>query len=244
VRTLVVQSHRPDRITGWISRCVESVRAWAAARGYHHELLGDELLALAPAWVAGKVQRAGDPLPSTDVARLVLLQQRLAAGWDRVVWVDADVVVFAEACISVEVGDELAVSSEVWVTGGAGGALRTLRLLNNSVVAATQPGATLGCLLRRTLDVARASSALHSRTLGPDLLTSLARERPLSLVRGFSLLSHHVVRDIAAGGGPALDRFRTESSEPIGAVNLCASMADDAVWPAATDRLLSTGTPL
>src|SRR4029079_13839139 len=93
MQTLVIQSYRTRDVAAWISACLRSVQAWAAAAGYRYEFVDDRLFDYAPAWVR---ERCGKQLlPITDVARMYLLRERLAHGWDRVIWVDADVLVFA-----------------------------------------------------------------------------------------------------------------------------------------------------
>ena len=246
----MVQSHAPSP-PAWIERCTATVRGWAATNGYDYELVGDELLALAPAEVRAK---ADGVLPVTDAARLVLLRDRLASQrWDRVAWLDADVLVFAPERLFATAGGAggdgsgLAVCDEVWVTGGPGGGLRAVRLVNNAVLvaAATQPlDELLAAALERS---ATAPGRLAPRSLGPDLLTPRHRLRPYPLVPGAALCSPHVVRDLAGAGdgGAAVDLLAQHLTTPIGAVNLCASTGDDpAVFDAAVDRLLADGARL
>lgn len=195
--------------------------AWTDALGIDHEVLGDELLDRVPDWVH---DAAGDEiLPVTDVGRLLVLQDRLATH-DRVVWLDADVVVFAPEHVGLGVDADLAVGHEVWVTGGPGGSLRAVELVCNAVLLA-RPGG-VDELLARTLAVAR-RAPLTTRALGPDLLTALHREAPFATVPGVAMFGPMVVADVAAGGGPALDLQRAAEPWPVGAANLCASMATD-----------------
>lgn len=195
--------------------------AWTGTLGVDHEVLGDELLERVPGWVH---DAAGDEvLPITDVGRLLVLQDRLTTH-DRVVWLDADVAVFAPEHIDLDVDADLAVGHEVWVTGGPGGSLRAVELVCNAVLVA-RPGG-VDELLARTLDAAR-RGPLATRTLGPDLLTVRHRQVPFATVPGVGMFSPMVVADVAAGGGPALDLQRATEPGPVGAANLCASMATD-----------------
>lgn len=226
----------PPAAPAWVRRCVSSVATWAADAGFLHEVLGDELLDLAPAWVRDAA--GADVLPVTDVARLLLVRDRLAAGATRVVWLDADVVVFAPAAVDVDVDAPLAVGHEVWVTGGAAGSLRAVTLVCNAVVVATDLAA-VDDLLAETLLAAR-TRPLRTRSLGPDLLTVLDRRRAFPRVPGVGLCSPMVVDALAAGGGPAWDLQRVTEPWPLGAVNLCASLATEpAVVDRALDHLLS-----
>ena len=187
-----------------------SVRSWAD----HHEHLGDELLDLAPGWVH---DAAGDSLlPVTDVARLVLLQQRLAAGWDRVVWVDADVCVFDPSVVDVEIDADTAVCVERWVTGAPGGGLQAVPWVNNACLSAR----SVDPLLEATLDRVRAGD-VRPRSLGPDLLTPLHAAAPFGEVVGVSVASPHVVRGVEG----AWELLVSSLPWPVGALNLCWSMA-------------------
>ena len=164
----MVQSHRRG-IPAWIERCIDTVRSWADEAGHAYEWVGDELLDLAPAKIRAK---AGSVLPVTDAARLVLLADRLRAGHERVVWIDADVVVFAPDRLDVVVDAPLAVCDEIWVTGGHQGELLAVRLVNNSVLVATDP-APLDDLLAEALDIASRSDRLADRALGDRKSTRL-----------------------------------------------------------------------
>lgn len=215
---------------GWVGRCVDSVRGWAAGG---HELLGGELLDLAPGWVH---DAAGDSvLPVTDVARLVLLRDRLAAGHDRVVWLDADVLVWDPAVVDVEVGAGIGVCVERWVTGAPGGGLQALPYVSNAALSCRSVEA-VEALLEAALDRVRAGD-VRARSLGPDLLTPMHQDTPFGEVRGLSVLSPHVVRDVPG----AWDLLVSSLPWPLGAANLCWSMAHHHdVVDRCVDRLLGT----
>lgn len=241
-----MQSHGPGA-PPWVRRCVATVREWSRAAGHDHEVLGDELLDLAPGWVT---ERSTSVLPVTDVARLVLLIDRLERGWERVVWCDADVVVFAPRVVDLPVAP-LAVGWEVWVTGDGPGRLRAVALPNNSVLVATDPD-HVRQLLAFTLETARTTRRpIHPRRLGPDVLVRWTRRRVLPPVASVTLVSPRVVADLAAGDGPALRRWVAELGDRagrVGALNLCSSMAPalpgaDRTAGAAVERLLRWGTP-
>jgi hypothetical protein len=211
--TLVVQSS-PSSVPSWVARCMASVRAWAPA--YEH--IDDSFLSLAPGWVHDAARSSGSVLPVTDVARLVLLQQRLAEGWSRVVWLDADVVVFDGAVVDVEADADVSVCVERWVTGAPGGGLQAVALVNNAALSVR----AVDALLEATLARARAGE-LHARSLGPDLLTPVHRRTPYAEIRGVSVASPHVVR----GEPGAWELLVSSLPWPVGALNLCWSMASD-----------------
>jgi hypothetical protein len=66
-----------------------------AERGLAYEVVGDELFDAVPADLTPWAAPASlGLLPATDVARLALMRRRLADGWESVLWLDADVLVF------------------------------------------------------------------------------------------------------------------------------------------------------
>jgi len=226
-RILVVQSS-PAHVPGWVERCMASVRAWS---GDAYERVDDSFLDLAPGWVHDACAAAASLLPVTDVARLVLLQERLRTGWSRVVWVDGDVLVFEPSLVDVCASSaEVSVCVERWVTGAPGGGLQAAPCVNNSVLSARSVDALLDATMARV----RAGD-VGPRSLGPDLLTPLHRTSPFGEVVGVSVASPHVVR-----GEPVAWSLLTSSLPwPLGALNLCWSMsADDGVVDRFVDRLL------
>jgi hypothetical protein len=163
-----------------------------------------------------------------------LLRAALDDGHGRAVWVDADVLVFDPAVVSLDVTAGFGAVGEAWVTAG-----RTLSLVCNAVLSVTD-GAWLDDVLAET--ERRHAEGLHDRALGPDLFTALHRSRPFDLLDGWGVLSPIVVADVAAGGGAACDA-QARAQPVLGAVNLCASMADDdAVWDRAVGQLTSSGS--
>lgn len=236
---LVVQSFRTTRVPRWVGRCLDSVAAWADGRGLAYRRLGDELFDLVPPEVADAVGRR--LLPLTDVARLVLLRRCLDEGWGSVLWLDADVVVFAPGLIDLGGVDELSACHEPWVTGDGAGGLKVVRFVANAALLCRAPGDAVDDLVDATLERALAGR-LEDRSLGPDLLTVLDRARPIPVVRGVTLFSPHVVRAVASGGGLAVAALRDNLPWPAGAANLCASTAvGDDVFERAVETLLATG---
>jgi len=74
---------------------MRSVEEWAKARGFGYERHGDEMLDLAPDWYRDKASTVARGICLVaDLGRLVLAREYLRRGVGRVIWVDADVVVF------------------------------------------------------------------------------------------------------------------------------------------------------
>ena len=93
--TLILQSFTPPPWPAWRRRCIRSVERWAAGKGCTHRFIGDELFDPIPP--AAREGCKGARLPLADIGRLMWLERLLAVGWRRVIWLDADILIF---CIS------------------------------------------------------------------------------------------------------------------------------------------------
>ncbi|MDP6952040.1 MAG: hypothetical protein QGF53_04695, partial [Alphaproteobacteria bacterium] len=140
MKTIVFQSFRDDR-SGAIGRCLASVEAWAARQGYAYRFLGDELFDRVPDWFRERV--AGDRLPMSDLARLVVARELLDEGWETVVWLDADVLVFDPENFRISLDDGYAFSREVWLRRGGADKLLATEGLHNAVCAFARGNAFL-----------------------------------------------------------------------------------------------------
>ena len=50
MKTLVCQSFRTSDVPGWVTRCMKSVRGWAADRGFDYQFFDDRFFEYAPDW--------------------------------------------------------------------------------------------------------------------------------------------------------------------------------------------------
>lgn len=224
-QTLVVQSMRPDP-PAWVARCLESVRAWASGAGFAYQRLGDELFDALPAWVREKT--VDRPTTASDLARLRLLEARLAEGWAAVVWLDADVLVADQAGLSaaLDLSAGYLLGREAWVQADARGRPKVRRGVHNAILAAA-PGNPFLPFYREaaTRILARHDGPMVPQLVGPKLLTALDNMIGLPATGAVNMASPLVLRDLAAGGGPALDLLRRTSGDPPAALNLCQSYA-------------------
>lgn len=224
MRTVVCQSFRTAGVPPWITRCLASVRAWAAGRGYDYRFVDDAILGLVPDWYR---EKAAGVLPIvTDLARLRLIQALLAEGYDRAVWLDADVLVFDAPGLTIDVTGGCAFGREVWVQPAGGSRLRVYRNVHNAVSVFVAGDSFLGFYADTCESiVGRHRSGMAPQIVGTKLLTALHSLVGFALIDDVGMLSPLVVRDVVAGGGPALDRMRAATPGPIRAANLCASLA-------------------
>ena len=249
--TIVIQSHAPDP-PAWLRTCLDSVSGWAAGAGFAHRVDGDGFLERVPAELRARAH--GRTQVVADLARLDWIAELLADGWDRVIWLDADVLVFAPERLTAALAlppSGYLFGREVWVQPDARGNPKTRRNLHNALLAFT-PGNPVLAFYRHaaTRVLARHEGPPVPQLIGPKLLTALDNMIRLDASWAVGMASPLVVRDLAAGGGPALACLQAASPEPPAALNLCASLAgreadgvalDDAEMARAVDALSRTG---
>ena len=225
MQTLIVQSYRTAGVAPWVEACLQSVRAWAAAAGYSYEFVDDRLFDYAPDWVR---RRCGSEiLPVTDLARLYLLRERLQQGWRRVVWVDADVIVFAPRRFALDAAAPYALCREIWLQQ-RDGEFATVEAVNNAVVVMTPNQPILDFWIFAAEEILRTHPAgpVDKMIIGTRLLTDLASAMPLRTISNVGLFSPVIVHAIAAGAAGAVRHWARQFGHPIGAANLCASLQD------------------
>ena len=226
MRAIVLQSTPPGRRPVWLDACLASVHAWAEGAGHAYRLIGDELFAPVPAEIAAIARYHKSTL--ADLGRLAWIERLLAEGWERVVWLDADVLVVAPARLRLTPGPEgYLLGREVWVQPGRGGkGVRAVRNLHNAGMAFC-PGNPFLAFYRHAAEriVARLKpEAFPAQVVGPKLLTALGTLFDAPASDEVGMLSPLVARDVLAGGGPALELFAQHSPAPPAALNLCASL--------------------
>lgn len=235
--TVVFQSYRTRDVPPWIERCLASARGWAEARGFAYRFLDDRFFERAPAWYR---ERAGHhPLPVSDLARLNVARELLDEGWERTVWVDADVLVFDPARFDVDVASPFAFSPEFWVRPALPRPWRPLagpvavgRRVNNSVtVFGRGSEEELERFVARTEAAVRDQTGeVHPVSAGTRWLTRLHRKEGLPLLAHNGTFSPRTLRDLVEGGSWALRALARAHGVRLGAANLCGGLVGDGGW--------------
>lgn len=221
MRTVVYQSYRTRDVPHWITRCLESVRGWAALRGHHYRFFDDGIFDLVPAWYRTAVQ--GRPLPMSDLARLLAARVLLAEGADRVVWIDADIFVFDPQSLDPATDSGFAVCPEVWITKQWGNPVGERRM-NNAAMVFDRGNAFLDFYVHATQARVRSrASGLSDWIGGPEFLTPLDAILPLPRVDGVGLFSPLVMHGIANDEAKWVQRYAQDFGRRVSAANLCGS---------------------
>ncbi len=238
--TLVLQSHRQPLPARWLQPCLDSVRAWAHGGGFAYRLVDDALFDHLAPDLRDKLKRR--PVIAADLARLGAMGAALTEGYRSVIWCDADTLVFDPALLRVP-SDDYALGREVWIQR-QGGRLRDYVKVHNAFLLFRAGNPFLDFYRHAAERILRAHDGpMAPQLLGPKLLTALHNLIGCPVAERAGMLSPAVARDLLAGGGQALDRFRIRSPEPVAAVNLCGSLVGSelevAEIEAVIERLLS-----
>jgi hypothetical protein len=252
-RTLVYQSYRDHDVAPWLRRCLETTRAWADSRGYDYQLIGDEIFDLAPGWFRDRA--AGSKLMLTDLGRLLLARRFLEEGRERVIWIDADVLIFKPETFDVVPGpdgyvlcDELALRD--FRSEGEKAVIQHGYRRNNCVMGFDRGNPFLPFYISAALQIVRHQRKLTHWSIGPSFLTSTLEFLLDSLKTDVAMMDPAIVLGLMGrlrAGADAIDQYmRLLHGEPR-AVNLGGSnvgktfsryVIDEPAMEALVERLL------
>lgn len=222
--TLVIQSHRSPLPFSWLATCIDSVKDWARTNRYDYQWLGDEIFASLPQDLLEKTSR--QKVIASDLARLKAIQTALIDGYQRVIWCDADFLIFhPEQFILPDT--PFALGREVWVQQDKTNKLRAYTKVHNAFMFFCRGNHFLDYYTDSAEQLLRANAGrMPPQFIGPKLLTALHNVVACPVMEKAGMFSPLVSKDILAGKGQALSLFKTKSAcFPAGA-NLSSSVAE------------------
>ena len=222
--TLVIQSHRDPLPFGWLQSCIDTVAAWAKANRFQYRFIGDEIFDLVEPKLLAKA--GAQTVIASDLARLMILQQALDEGFERVVWCDADFLVFRPDDFELPPSD-FAFGREIWVQADDRGNLRAYPKLHNAFMMFRRGNACLDFYADTATRLLRLNQGgVPPQFIGPKLLTALHNIVCFPVMERAGMLSPLVMRDILADGGMALDLLRQKSPTALAGANLSSSLTE------------------
>ena len=251
MKTVIVQSYRTCDVPPWIVSCIESVRAWADTNRWDYTFVDDSFFSLAPEWAR---RRCGNNIYAvTDLCRLQLLKNMLEMGYDRAVWVDADVLVFAPAHLDISTMDGHGFAYELFFHLEQDGSYSALEGLNNSLMVFEKGQVVLCQYLAASLDLLRQApeGPIPRTALAPALLQKVQPRIEPGRIYGVGLFTLAMMDEIANDGGRLITEYVRAVTAPLGAANLCHFLRNetpssrrglfDRMYMVAVDKLMSTG---
>lgn len=228
MKTLVYQSFRREGVPSWITTCLRSVSDWATMRGFEYRLIGDEIFELNPNTFNEKVMERG-PIKS-DLARLKYAQRALEI-YERVIWLDADALIFHPDRLIFDETPSCLFGRERWVQPHRKGIRYGWKIYKNvcNALCVFQRGDPTLEFYAHTAEklILRADPQYISpQMIGPKLLTALHNIAHLEVTDLLGSASPHVLSDLSRGGGGALSALRDSLGDtPCVALNLCGSLS-------------------
>jgi len=214
-KTILLQSYRDYDVPAWITRCQESVKAYARQQNWEYKFLGDEFFDWAPYWSKEIVKNNIYAL--SDICRLEWMKHALT-DWNTVIWADIDILVIDPTRIVISQNHsygfayELCFTNEGWRHG-----------FNNAFMFFRKDCGMLNAYLERCYDLLRQTEVDVARrtVIGPDLLRTL--DVPEShVIQGFNILNYGDLVGVYKSPTKQIpDNIKAHSKSPIGAVNLC-----------------------
>jgi hypothetical protein len=241
-RTLVVQSFRRTDVPAWIERCLDSVRRWTRSRGFEYAFYGDEFYDLCGPEYLARV--GGNPRSITNLARLEITRIKLAEGYDRVIWLDADVFVFDTERFVMHTDAGYAFSHEAWVTKAPNGrAQLAYTSLHNAAFIFTPQQTDLELFIRIIRHIVMTRSIGSNYQVGVRLISGLAYSLEIPTITCVGMFGPDVIDALADNRARFIRAVALFHGHRMQAANLGWSQAahfTEARMMTAMDRLEST----
>jgi hypothetical protein len=245
-KTIVFQSYRTYNVAGWIDDCLWTVRQWASKLGYDYAFLGDEIFDSIPGWFKEKTSGTpGKMCLWSDLARLQTAKRFLSEGYDRTVWLDADILIFDPEAFSISIHKGTGFCEEIWLEKVAWSealadpvefarkkrrsltrlwsSINCYRRINNAVSVFNQDNNFLDFYISSCLDLVSHKEALVTTELGASFLSPLGGKYDFTLIDDVGLFSPLVLDDIASGRAGYLETYMRRCGRRLHAANLCGS---------------------
>jgi len=222
MKTVVYQSYRTMDVAPWIQRCLETVKDWTAQQGFAYHFVDDSLFDYVPIWYRDKVDH--NILLISDLARLEVAKELLAQGYERTIWVDADIVVFDPRNFKIDTMDEFAFCQELWAAPDTTGKITYRKRVHNAICVFMQGNTFLEFYSNACLRMVQSKQRINPLDVGTNFLSSLFEMMPFPLINNVGMFSPSILYSIDHNQSEILHRYRSLIGSPLQAANLCGSM--------------------
>ena len=227
--TLVIQSHTHPLPYQWLERCIESVRKWSDENQFDYQWIGDELFGLINPKIMDKVGE--QKVIATDLARLYALKEGLETH-DRVVWLDADFLIFSPEKFLLPNPENLPlkymVGREVWVQQDQQypSKLKCYVKVHNAFLMFDRGNSFLDFYIEHAEKLlSECEGPMPPQFIGPKLLTAIRNVIGCPVLETAGMLCPEVINDLLSENGrnDALELFLNKSKVYPAGANLCIS---------------------
>lgn len=221
-RIVVIQSYRTKDVPNWIVQCMNTVKTWSQLRGYTYLFYDDVFFDFAPQWYREKVNNQIHLV--TDMARLVAMQNLLIAEYDRVVWIDADVVIFDQVNFAIPSDQSFGFGLELWFRINTK-AHETIMRVHNAVMHFHAASSFLEYYLQSALELVKNTpvALLQHTAIGPEFLSSVHKSDPLPIWSSCALFSPATLRAISNSDLKLIQASAEFYPTRIHCANLCST---------------------
>jgi hypothetical protein len=247
MKTVIYQSYRTTNVPNWINSCMQSVKVWADLNAFDYRFYDDVFFEYAPDWFRDKANH--EICPITDLARLVAAKQLLSEGYQRTIWVDADMLVFDPSNLSIDLHQDFTFCHEIWLYTDSNDGNQIIHRVNNSMTVFCANNVHLDFFIDAALRIGKYSTSIGKLDIGTNFLSTLRSILPFPLLENVGILSPVLMNEIYLDKPNRLLNYAHALRLPLACANLCASLqnqniqgvfVDSAIYDNVVKRLLVT----
>jgi len=221
MKTVVYQSFRTENVPPWIDACMATVRAWAERQRFFYRFFDDRFFDLVPPELRSRA--SAHKFLLADYARLVAARELLAEGYDRAIWVDADVVVFDSEKFTIDIISGHAFCREVWLDRVYLGFPQFQLTVNNSVCVFCRDETFSASYLESARKILTGSAPITPFAIGTQWLLEQYQQAAFPLLTSVGIFDPEMVCRYLANDGSFLRPYLRFQTSPVYAINLCHS---------------------
>jgi len=221
-KTLVYQSFRTHNIPSWLTTCMTSVQNWAATQGYEYQFIDDSFFQVVPTWFADSVERQRHIM--SDLARLEFADQYLNSGWDKVIWMDADLYIPHPSRFIIPNTSNFWLTAELWVDAENRQPSFSKRV-NNAILVFNKENFFLKYYRDACIKIIKHKKAPMAHTeIGTKFLTGISHLLPQ--LKGVSLFSPFLLYSFYNKDQDLINSYLKKLESPIYAANMSLTFRD------------------